>query len=148
PRSSVAQLPFRERRHSGRNLRRRWRHASRSRRPWPCTRNAPMRRQRYRWVLVAVCGWVGCQEGTTATPGVPPDVKAIVFLQRAARNEGMGNVFDYTGYKAGARLVKLEPPTADGKLTNLTADPMFAGADIMSWDLSFAAQMVVFSARL
>ena len=105
-------------------------------------------RQRFPWVLAAVCGWVGCQEGTTATPGVPPDVKAIIFLQRAARNEGMGNVFDYTGYKAGARLMKLEPPSADGKLTNLTADPMFNGADIMSWDLSFDAQMVVFSARL
>jgi hypothetical protein len=107
-----------------------------------------MTRQRFRWVLVALCGWVGCQEGKSATPGVPPDVKAIIFLQRAARNEGMGNVFDYTGYKAGARLVKLEPPTADGTVTNLTADPMFAGADIMSWDLSFDAQTVVFSARL
>jgi hypothetical protein len=107
-----------------------------------------MTRQRFRWVLVALCGWVGCQEGTTATPGVPPDVKAIIFLQRAARNEGMGNVFDYTGYKPGARLMKLEPPTADGKLTNLTADPMFGNADIMSWDLSFDAQTVVFSARL
>ena len=52
-----------------------------------------MTRQRFRWVLVALCAWVGCQEGTSATPGVPPDVKAIVFLQRAARNEGMGNVF-------------------------------------------------------
>jgi hypothetical protein len=107
-----------------------------------------MTRQRFGWLVVAVCGWMGCQEGTTATPGVPPDVKAIIFLQRAARNEGMGNVFDYTGYKAGARLMKLEPPTADGKLTNLTADPMFADADIMAWDLSFDAQTVVFSARL
>jgi hypothetical protein len=111
-------------------------------------RRSGMTRQRFRWVLVAVCGWMGCQEGTTATPGVPPDVKAIIFLQRASRNEGMGNVFDYTGYKPGARLMKLEPPTADGKLTNLTADPMFNDADIMSWDLSFDAQTVVFSARL
>jgi hypothetical protein len=107
-----------------------------------------MMRQRFRWVLVALCGWAGCGEGKTSTPGVPPDVKAIIFLQRASRNEGMGNVFDYTGYKAGARLLKLEPPTADGKLTVLTADPMFNDADIMSWDLSFDAQTVVFSARL
>ena len=48
----------------------------------------------------------------------------------------------------GGRLVKLEPPSADGKLTVLTSDPMFADADIMSYDLSFDAQSVVFSARL
>src|SRR3954451_11326904 len=107
-----------------------------------------MTRQRLRWVLVALCGWVGCQEGTTATPGVPPDVKAIIFLQRAARNEGVGNVFDYTGYVPGGRIARLEPPSADGKLTILTSDPMFDEADFMSWDLSFDAQTIVFSARL
>jgi hypothetical protein len=91
---------------------------------------------------------VGCTSGGSTTPGVPPEVKAIIFLQRAARNEGVGNVFDYAGYKPGARLLKLEPPSADGKLTVLTEGAMFTGADIMSWDLSFDAQMVVFSARL
>jgi hypothetical protein len=82
------------------------------------------------------------------SPGMPKDTSAIIFLQRTARNEGVGNIFDYTGYLPGARLVKLEPPTADGKLTVLTSDPMFNGADIMSWDLSFDATKVVFSARL
>src|SRR5262245_28663724 len=102
-----------------------------------------MRRNRLGWILAAACGWVGCQEGKTTTPGVPPDVKAIIFLQRTARNDGVGNVFDYTSYAPGGRLVKLEPPSADGTLTVLTADPMFEGSDIMSWDLSFDARTVV-----
>src|SRR5579884_291588 len=75
------------------------------------------------------------------------DVKSIVFIQRTARNE-MGNVFDYLGYVAGGRIVKLEPPSADGKLTVLTSDPMFNGADFMAYDLSFDATSIVFSARL
>jgi hypothetical protein len=78
---------------------------------------------------------------------LPPDVKSILFLQRMPRSD-QGNVFDYTSFKAGGRLVMLEPPSADGKLTVLTSDPMFANADIQSYDLSFDAQSVVFSARL
>jgi len=78
---------------------------------------------------------------------LPNDVRAIVFLQRMPRTDA-GNVFEYTSYVAGGRLVKLEPPSADGKLTVLTSDPMFASADVMSYDLSFDALSVVFSARL
>ena len=36
----------------------------------------------------------------------PPGHKAIVFLQRTPRGD-QGNVFDYTGYAGGGRLVKL-----------------------------------------
>jgi hypothetical protein len=97
---------------------------------------------------VALCGWAGCQEGKAPTPGVPQDVKSIIFLQRAARNEGVGNVFEYNGYVPGGKIVKLEPPSADGKLTVLTSDPMFDEADFMAWDLSFDAKTIVFSARL
>jgi Hydrazine synthase alpha subunit middle domain len=107
-----------------------------------------MTRNRKLGFLLAVCGSAGCQESKTTQGGVPSDVKAIIFLQRVARNEGVGNVFDYKGYVPGGRIVKLEPPSADGKLTVLTADPMFAGADFMSWDLSFDARTIVFSARL
>ncbi len=82
-------------------------------------------------------------ESQSSSPGIPEDVRAIIFLQRAARNDGVGNVFDYTSYQPGARLVKLEPPSADGRLTTLTGDPMFAEADIMSWDLSFDAGTIV-----
>ena len=78
---------------------------------------------------------------------LPDDVRAIVFLQRMPRTDA-GNVFEYTSFVGGGRLVKLEPPSADGKLTVLTSDPMFDGADVMSYDLSFDALSLVFSARL
>jgi hypothetical protein len=84
--------------------------------------------------------------GSAVSP-LPADVRAIVFLQRVPRTDN-GNVFEYTSYLPGGRLVKLEPPSADGKLTVLTSDPMFAKADIMSYDLSFDATSVVFSAKL
>jgi hypothetical protein len=85
--------------------------------------------------------------GTGNASALPDDVRSIVFLQRVPRTDA-GNVFEYTSFVGGARLVKLEPPSADGQLTVLTSDPMFAGADIMAYDLSFDAQSVVFSARL
>ncbi|HEX3698529.1 MAG TPA: hypothetical protein VH374_24365 [Polyangia bacterium] len=94
----------------------------------------------------AACSSGGPSTGTGTNP-LGGDIHAITFLQRPLRNDG-GNVFDYTSYKAGGRLVMLEPPSADGKLTVLTSDPMFAAADIMSYDLSFDAKSVVFSARL
>jgi hypothetical protein len=94
--------------------------------------------------LGGACSKSGTGDGSAA---LPDDVKAIVFVQRMPRTDA-GNVFEYTSYVPGGRLVKLEPPSADGKLTVLTSDPMFQGADIMSYDLSFDAQSVVFSARL
>ncbi len=102
------------------------------------------------WACAALGATGGCRSSETKDPGgggLLQDVDSIVFVQRAARN-GMGNVFAYTDYKPGARLVKLSPPSADGNLTNLTSAPLFAGADIMAWDLSFDAKTIVFSARL
>ena len=92
-------------------------------------------------LALASCG------GEGQGPGLPKDVTSIIFLQRVARNQ-TGNVFDYLDYVAGGRIVKLEPPAANGKLTVLTSDPMFDGADFMSWELSFDARTLVFSARL
>jgi hypothetical protein len=93
----------------------------------------------------------GSTGGTTSPSGgagpLPADVSAIVFLQRKPRTD-TGNVFEYTSFVPGGRLVKLEPPSADGKLTVLTSDARFDGADIMAYDLSFDARSVVFSARL
>lgn len=89
----------------------------------------------------------GCSSKSGNSGALPEDVKAIIFLQRVARTDN-GNVFDYLSYVPGGRLVKLEPPSADGKPTVITSDPMFDGADIMSYDLSFDAKSVVFSARL
>ena len=94
--------------------------------------------------------------GQGAESLLPADVRAVVFVQRAARNSG-GNVFDYANYQPGGSLMKLEPPSPNGKLTNLTAvasaNPAvtgvdFTNADITSWDLSFDATQIAFSARL
>jgi hypothetical protein len=88
----------------------------------------------------------GCSSDQATSP-VPTDVDAIVFLQRVPRQSD-GNVFDYTSFQAGGRIAMLKPASANGTLTVLTSDPMFDNADIMSWDLSFDAQQIVFSARL
>jgi len=92
----------------------------------------------------------GCSNGSDGPSSgslLPADVRAIVFLQRPARDSG-GNVFDYASYVPGGSIMKLEPPSPTGKLTKLTADPMFDGADFMAWDLSFDATQLAFSARL
>lgn len=99
--------------------------------------------------VVPLAGLFGCSsdDGGGGVSALPSDVKAIIFIQRVPR-QGLGNVFDYTSYKPGGRIVKLEPPAADGKLTVLTSDPMFDGADFGAWDLSFDARSIVFSAHL
>src|SRR5260221_10134627 len=83
--------------------------------------------------VLALGGCSNDQNSQASASLLPKEVQAIVFLQRAPRNSD-GNVFSYTTYVPGGRLVKLEPPAANGKLTVLTADPAFANADIMSWD--------------
>jgi hypothetical protein len=91
----------------------------------------------------------GCKsDANTASPAIPQDVSSIIFLQRTARGDGVGNVFDYTSYEPGARLVKLEPAAADGTRTTLTTNPLFDDCDIMAWDLSFDAKSILLSARL
>jgi len=95
----------------------------------------------------------GCSSNNTNVSALPADVKAIMFLQRVPHND-TGNVFDYatavapTATATGAHLAMLSPPSANGKLTILTSDPMFDGADIMSYDLNFDATKVVFAAHL
>jgi hypothetical protein len=96
--------------------------------------------------LSAALGAAACSK-TSSAPALPDDVRSIVFIQRKPRTDA-GNVFEYASYLPGGRLVKLEPPSADGKLTVLTSDPMFKDADVMSYDISFDAQSVVFSAKL
>jgi hypothetical protein len=101
-------------------------------------------------VAIGIAAGACSNNNSSGSGGIPADVKSIMFLQRIARTD-TGNVFDYTSYKPGGRLVTLTPPSADGKLQVLTdgitgAD--FSGADIMSYDLSFDAKSVVFSAKL
>jgi hypothetical protein len=125
-------------------------------------------------VAAALVAGGGCSSTRTGTnvSALPADVKAITFLQRPRIDADgkmftdQGNVFDYTTYHPGGRMVTLSPPSADGKVTPLfpTTDActalLGAGAstddvtacversDIMSYDLSFDAKSVVFSARI
>ncbi len=83
--------------------------------------------------------------------GALGDVKSLVFLQRPKHNSGMGDIFQYTSYNPGARLVTLEPPTADGKLKVICCDQAgvdFANMDISGYDLSFDANKIVFAGKL
>src|SRR5512146_1932857 len=82
---------------------------------------------------------VGC--GNNDDTGPLGSVDSLVILQRPKRND-MGDIFQYTSYIPGAKLVKLSPPTADGTQTAICCDnagPEFAGMDIQNYDLSFDA---------
>jgi hypothetical protein len=88
--------------------------------------------------------------GGTDNSGPLGNVDSLVILQRQARND-MGDIFQYTSYIPGARLVKLSPPTASGKLTVLCCDTQgaeFANVDISSYDISFDGKQIVFAANL
>jgi hypothetical protein len=87
--------------------------------------------------------------GCSKDPSVLDGIDAIVFVQRPKRNE-MGDIFQYTSYRPGARIVTLSPPAADGVLTVVCCDqdPAFAEVDISGYDLSFDARQIVFSAKL
>src|SRR5215468_9247832 len=89
-------------------------------------------------------GALGCGGGDS---GPLSNVDSLIILQRPKRND-VGNVFSYTSYKPGARLVQLKPPTANGKLTPVCCgqDDDFKTVDISSYDLSFDAKSIVFSA--
>ncbi|HEX7836362.1 MAG TPA: hypothetical protein VF469_02805, partial [Kofleriaceae bacterium] len=95
-------------------------------------------------------GGIGCGGGSGDEPSALASVDALVILQRPKRND-QGDIFQYTSYVPGARLVQLKPPTADGKLTTLCCDragPEFKNVDISSYDLSFDAKSIVFSGKL
>lgn len=103
---------------------------------------------------VALAGVAACGSDDSTSP--IDRVDAIVFVQRTPRNE-MGDIFQYRSYRPGGRIVKLSPPTADGKLEELCcsgAGAEFSAIDISNYDLSFDAQAtppkgeIVFSGRL
>jgi hypothetical protein len=114
-------------------------------------------------VGLALGASAGCSSTSKTTGNVsalPADVQAITFLQRTPRNDD-GNVFDYANFVPGGRLSMLSPPSADGKLTVIfpnaatcaqidpdDVDNCVSGSDVQSYDLSFDAKSVVFSARL
>lgn len=89
---------------------------------------------------------IGCSSDDSGPLG---NVDSLIILQRPKRNDG-GDIFQYTSYLPGARISQLQPPTADGKLTTICCDqdPDFSKADISSYDISFDAKSIVFSAKL
>jgi hypothetical protein len=92
-------------------------------------------------------GGIGCSSDDSGPLG---NVDSLVILQRPRRNDS-GDIFQYTSYVAGARLVRLSPPTADGVLTTICCDkagPDFAKIDISDYDISFDAKSIVFSGKL
>ena len=91
-------------------------------------------------------GGIGCGGSDSGPLG---NVDSLIILQRPKRND-TGDIFQYASYKPGARLVQLQPPTADGTLTTICCDkagPDFAQMDISSYDISFDAKSIVFSGR-
>ncbi len=103
--------------------------------------------------LVTMTGGVGC--GGDDSSGPLGSVDSLVILQRPKRND-MGDIFQYTSYLpktpsgANARLVKLEPPTADGVQTTICCNnvPGLENVDISGYDISFDAKTIVFAGKL
>jgi hypothetical protein len=110
-------------------------------------------------LLLPLALLAGCSNDNPSNP--LGGVSSIVFLQRAPRGD-QGNVFDYTSYAPGGRLVKLEPPSADGTLTTIfpteaicdqtqkddgSCAGYMASFDIMAYDINFNADRIVLSAR-
>ncbi|HET7501759.1 MAG TPA: hypothetical protein VFK02_12165 [Kofleriaceae bacterium] len=91
-------------------------------------------------------GSAGCGGGDDSGP--LGNIQSLIILQRPKRNDN-GDIFQYTSYVPGARLVQLQPPTADGTLTPICCDqdPDFKDIDIQAYDISFDAKSIVFSAR-
>ncbi len=97
--------------------------------------------------LLAAAPGCGSDDNSSSALG---NIDSLVILQRPKRNDG-GDIFQYTSYIPGARLVKLEPPTADGTITALCCDkagPEYANIDINSYDISFDAKSIVFAGKL
>jgi Hydrazine synthase alpha subunit middle domain len=95
-------------------------------------------------------GSVGCGGGDGENNGPLSSIDALVILQRPRRND-TGDIFQYTSYTPGARLVKLSPPTADGVLTTLCCDKAgteYKNIDISGYDIAFDAKSIVFSGKL
>jgi len=101
------------------------------------------------WIAVGSACSIRSASFTPADAVLPGNVEPLVFLQRAARNDA-GDIFQYTSYVPGARLVKLQPPAPDGTLTPICCDQAgaeYAAIDISGFDLSFDARSIVFSAQ-
>ena len=105
-----------------------------------------MKHTKYGIALSALAG-LACSSNSSQGP--LDEVDSIVFIERQARMGGMGDIFQYNSYVAGAKIVKLSPPTADGERTVICCDQEsgYEGMDIIDFDLSFDAKTIVLSGR-
>jgi len=97
-------------------------------------------------------GGIGCGGGGDGEQsGALGDVDAVVILQRPKRND-TGDIFQYTSYVPGARLVKISPQdpgnTAPTRICCDQAGAAYANIDISGYDISFDAKTIVFSGKL
>src|SRR5262245_32518786 len=86
-----------------------------------------------------------------SSDGPLDNVKALAILQRAPRLGGIGDVFQYTSYEPGGRILKLQPPTADGTVSVLCCEQFgaeFSAMDIQAYDVSFDGRTIVFAGKL
>lgn len=100
--------------------------------------------------LLPLLGTLGCGGGDGEGSDPLGGIDSLVVLQRTKRND-TGDIFQYTSYVPGARLVKLSPPTADGTLTTICCDKAgaeYANIDIQGYDISFDAKTIVFAGKL
>ena len=99
--------------------------------------------------LLLVVTAFGC--GSDKRDDVLKNVSALVILQRAPRMGGVGDVFQYTSYEPGGKLLKLQPPVADGTLSTLCCDQfgdVYKDMDIQFYDVAYDARSIVFSGKL
>jgi hypothetical protein len=118
------------------------------------------RRSSVFFATVAALSSVSACSNSTSPGGnsssVAGGVQSIIFVQRMFTTTtngvasvdvagGNGQVLDYDRYVPGGQLNLLTPPSADGKLQNITA--AYPTADFNGADLSFDATQVVFSMK-
>jgi hypothetical protein len=108
---------------------------------------------------VAVLSFAGaCSNSTTSTStsAIGGSVQSIILIKRQFLTTangtttvdvagGNGQVLDYDRYVPGGSLNLLTPPSADGKLQNITA--AYPTADFNGADVSFDGTQVVFSMK-
>ena len=118
------------------------------------------RRSSVFFATVAALSSVSACSNSTSTgsssSSVAGGVQSIIFIQRMFNQTtngvttvdvagGNGQVLDYDRYVPGGQLNLLTPPSADGKLQNITA--AYPTADFNGADVSFDATQVVFSMK-
>lgn len=101
-------------------------------------------------VGLSACGYPPLEKVPPPMDPMEDPIGPLIVLQRPKRNDA-GDIFQYASYKPGARLVRLELGDGHEAPTTICCDqagPAFSTVDISSYDISFDATSIVFSAKL